>query len=136
MLTWSKDRTKESKGNQTMKNQTGDTVYNIEKKPKLKMMLTTLHLICVESLYRYRAQTNEGDGQTTTPSRCICYPPTRRTGYYSPSNKQVSNVRINEARTKNVHLETHKISIAAAYSLSTSKAVGNYFDTGLKRYGI
>jgi hypothetical protein len=39
-------------------------------------MLTTLHLICVESLYRYREQTNEGDGQTTTPSRCICNPPT------------------------------------------------------------
>ncbi len=58
-----------------MKNQTGDTVYNIENR-NWKMMLTTLHLICVESLYRYRAQTNEGDGQTTTPSRCICYPPT------------------------------------------------------------
>jgi hypothetical protein len=39
-------------------------------------MLTTLHLICVESLNRYREQTNEGDGQTTTPSRCICNPPT------------------------------------------------------------
>jgi hypothetical protein len=52
-----------------------------------KMMLTTLHLICVESLYRYRAQTNEGDGLTTTPSRCICDPPTWRTGCYSPSNK-------------------------------------------------
>ncbi len=39
-------------------------------------MLTTLHLICVESLYRYRERKNEGDGQTTTPSRCICNPPT------------------------------------------------------------
>ncbi len=55
--------------------QTGDTVHNIENR-NWKMMLTTLHLICVESLYRYPAQTNEGDGQTSTPSRCICYPPT------------------------------------------------------------
>jgi hypothetical protein len=36
-------------------------------------MFTTLHLICVESLNRFRAQTNEREGLTTTPSRCICY---------------------------------------------------------------
>ncbi len=40
----------------------------------------------LESLYtgRYQALTYGGDVLTTTPYRCICYPPTWWTGYYTP----------------------------------------------------
>ncbi len=57
------------------RNPNNDTVYNIENRNWVSMLIT-LHLICVESLYRYQALTYEGDGLTTTPSRCICIPST------------------------------------------------------------